>query len=88
MLRNPGGSDGVSEMSEKIGHFARCCICFIYHLQSGVCNIPLCAKYNIKRLVFNNEIKMAGHKRNSAYSVFVLYDHFLRTNDEDVECSL
>ena len=39
-------------------------------------------------LVSNNEIKMAAHRRNSAYYVFVLYDHFLWTNDKDVECSL
>ena len=49
---------------------------------------PLCVKYNIMRLVSNNEIKMSAHRRNSAYYVFVLYDHFLRTNDEYVECSL
>ena len=49
---------------------------------------PLSAKYNIMRLVSNNEIKMAAHRRNSAYYVFVLYDHFLWTNDENVECSL
>ena len=48
---------------------------------------PLCAKYNIiMHLVSNNEIKMAAHRRNLAYNVFVLYDHFLRTND--VERSL
>ena len=50
---------------------------------------PLCMKYNIMRLASNNEIKMAAHGRNLAYYVtFLLYDHFLRTNDEDVECSL
>ena len=49
---------------------------------------PLSAKYNIMSLVSDNEIKMAAHRRNSAYYVFVLYDYFLRTNDEDVECSL
>ena len=40
------------------------------------------------RLVSNNKIKMAAHRRNLAYYVFVLYDHLLRMNDEDVECSL
>ena len=48
---------------------------------------PLCTKYNIIRLVSSNEIKMVVHRRNLVYYVFVLYDHFLRTNDEGVECS-
>ena len=67
-------------------------MCYIHGRQklmmvTGAVN-QLCAKYNIMRLVSNNKIKMAAHRRNSAYYVFVLYDHFLRTNDEDVECSL
>ena len=61
--------------------------CLVYALVL-LSTVPLCAKYNIMRLVSNNEIKMAAHRRNSAYYVFVLYDHFLRMNDEDVECSL
>ena len=42
---------------------------------------PLCAKYNIMCLVSNNKIKMAAHRRNSAYYVFVLYDRFLQMSD-------
>ena len=61
--------------------------CLVYALVL-LNTVPLCAKYNIMRLVSNNEIKMAAHRRNSAYYVFVLYDHFLQMNDEDVECSL
>ena len=61
--------------------------CLVYALVL-LSTVPLCTKYNIMRLVSNNKIKMAEHRRSSAYYVFVLYDHFLRMNDEDVECSL
>ena len=50
------------------------------------CINPLYANFNIMYLAFNCEIKMAAHRRSSAYYVFVLLDHSPRVNDEDVEC--
>ena len=50
------------------------------------CINPLYANFNIMHQAFNCEIKMAAHRRSSAYYVFVLLDHFPRANDEDVEC--
>ena len=47
----------------------------------------LCMNYNLMHFTSNTELlSMEAHRRNSAYSVLVLFDHFLWTNGNNVEC--